>query len=73
MSGTSFLVDFSLFKAYPDTLFGSEKIKEYFIASRNQYFLEKQKHVFGSVMRFYTNKEELVCPPCMPKSVFEVT
>ena len=66
------MVDFSIFKAYPDTLLGSDRIKEYYIESRNEFFLERQKHIFGSVMRFYTNEEELVCPPCMPKNVFEV-
>ena len=40
--------------------------------SREEYFLERPKHVFTAVMRFYTNEEELICPPCIPKFLFEV-
>ena len=72
VSGTQFLVDFSVFAPYPDTLLGSSRLNKYYMSSREEYFLERQKHVFNSVIRFYTNDEELICPPCIPKHVFEV-
>lgn len=71
VAGTLFLVDMKVAESYPDTLLGSERIHQYYIPSRGEYFLEHHKHVFPAVMRFYTNDQELMCPPCMPKQLFE--
>ena len=73
VSGTTYLVDFTLFTAYPDTLLGNpDLIETYFVPERDEYFFERQKHVFAAVLRFYTHEEELICPPCIPKAIFEV-
>ena len=73
VSGMTYLVDFTLFNAYPDTLLGNtELIERFFVPERDEYFFERQKHVFAAVLRFYTHEEELICPPCIPKTIFEV-
>ena len=38
---------------------------------RGEYFVEHYKHMFPVITRFYTHQEELVCPHCMTKQMFE--
>ncbi|KAL5267643.1 hypothetical protein ACHWQZ_G004627 [Mnemiopsis leidyi] len=71
VSGTLFVIDTSIFRNYPDTLLGSEKLEELYNKSRGEYFVEHYKHMFPVITRFYTHKEELVCPLCMTKPMFE--
>ena len=39
VAGTLFLVDMKVAESYPDTLLGSERIHQYYIPSRGEYFL----------------------------------
>ncbi|XP_063686447.1 potassium voltage-gated channel subfamily D member 1-like [Bolinopsis microptera] len=71
VSGTLFVIDTTIFQDYPDTLLGSERLEEFYNKTRGEYFVEHYKHMFPVITRFYTHQEELVCPHCMTKQMFE--
>jgi hypothetical protein len=73
VSGSYFMIETDIFTGYPDTLLGSASIEGHYRPERGEYFIEHSKHVFPAVLRFYTHQEELTCPPCLPKDVFEVS
>ncbi|XP_063693904.1 potassium voltage-gated channel subfamily D member 1-like [Bolinopsis microptera] len=71
VSGTLFVIDTTIFQDYPDTLLGSERLEKFYNKTRGEYFVEHYKHMFPVITRFYTHQEELVCPHCMTKQMFE--
>ena len=73
VSGTIFIADMLLFKSFPDTLLGSAEMERYYNEEREEYFIERHRKIFTSVLRFYTHDKEIYCPPCCSKFLFEVS